>query len=666
MKQQAIVYDMSLGELSPRFRGRFDLPAYARGATEMTNAFPLLQGGFTYRPGTAHLGFTKEITGVPANVRLLPLQISTTENYVLEFGYHYIRIWDHGALVLQSPGVPLELVTSYSLSEITEIQYDQADRIMVLCHDQHPVRVVSKLSNTWKIGNLGIVTTNGDDLPFNAAGDYPSSCAFFEGRLWLSGTSNKGGGIWASRVYKYADEVAGELVADFTEFQTIIYTSKGITPPTSDFIGTLVSGSTTISGIAESAIKELSVGNLITGVGIPTGPLVADKTFVQSLGETSLVLDKAATASRTGTIDRAWPDQFSPVWKDVTSERDFTSPDHAISLEVEDRVIWMVADKDLIVGCLRGERVIPSGSFPPVVQCRRQTAIGSAKLKPFKITGSVVFTESSRKAVREYEYDNVKESYQAPSLSFSAEHILADGIAEMDFQSTPTPVIWLVTEAGEMIGVVYSKTNGVAAWFRVHTQGVIESVAVIPGDHNDEVYLSVLRDGKRRVERLIAAGEGHLDASRQATASTRAVSGLSWLDGPACVVYGDLAYTVNVVAGAFLLPNLVPDNATVSVGYRQTMLVSTMPLTAQAQIGTAHMRPKTIHQIIARVLQSHSFKTGTVLTQMEEAPISGSASGDYQIPISGQWDTEGVIHFMQEDPFDVTILAVQVEVDAGG
>jgi len=70
--------------------------------------------------------------------------------------------------------------------------------------------------------------------------------------------------------------------------------------------------------------------------------------------------------------------------------------------------------------------------------------------------------------------------------------------------------------------------------------------------------------------------------------------------------------------------------------------------------------------VIARVLNCHPFKTGTIVTQLEAANIQGPYTGDVKIPIRAQWDTEGVVHFIQDAALDTTILAIQVELDAGG
>lgn len=84
------------GELSALLLGRQDVDKYASGLYVCLNAVPLTQGAWTRRPGTAYLHQTKYHDKVS---RLLPFQYSTTQAYVLEFGYQYIRFFtSHGIL----------------------------------------------------------------------------------------------------------------------------------------------------------------------------------------------------------------------------------------------------------------------------------------------------------------------------------------------------------------------------------------------------------------------------------------------------------------------------------------------------------------------------------------------------------------------------------------
>lgn len=81
------------GELTPLMNGRVDFDGYRSGCVQMENFMVRPYGGAFKVPGTQYLGEVKDST---KKVRLVPLKISRTENYVLEVGAGYIRFFKEG------------------------------------------------------------------------------------------------------------------------------------------------------------------------------------------------------------------------------------------------------------------------------------------------------------------------------------------------------------------------------------------------------------------------------------------------------------------------------------------------------------------------------------------------------------------------------------------
>lgn len=581
MLQQALIFDFSLGELSPKLRGRFDLPIYQHGASLIQNAIPFPQGGFTLRPGSEYLGSTKS----GAAARLIPFVLSPTLAYTLEMGATYMRIWKDG-VILVNGGNPLEFVTPFTLAELPEIQCTQDDVRIIFTHQNRPVQYL-ELTAVDSF-TYGAVTFSGNagEIPFQSATNYPRACQFHEGRLWFASTGTKPGGIWASKPYKHND---------FTFYEEVTSTVK--------------------------------------------------------------ILKDPAT----------WADRLVPEYEDSTTTRDVFTSASAIEIEVDDTILWLSSGRDLIVGSVRGERVIPAGSVPPLVQCRRNTAIGTAAIQPFMLAGAVMMVEADKTAIREYQYIEQENAYHAPALSFTADHILQAGVTDIDYQNNPLPIVWALRADGVLIGCLYEKAQGISAWFRVVTDGIIESIAVVPNGNTDTLYMIVNRDNIRYIEQLHDIGSSiHLDASVTKTVAAGAITGLTWLSGTVALVYNHTMYSATVTAGSITVPTGIPDGASVLVGLPYQMKVSSMPLPAQSRMGTAHMRPKNPTQVYARVLDCHPFQSGTIVAQLETAQITGPYTGDVKVPIRAQWDTEGVIHIIQDTAQDTTILALQIELDAGG
>jgi hypothetical protein len=90
-KSNTIKPSFAAGEISPLLRGRSDTQKYAAGVETCTNFIITPQGAARRRPGTKYLGDAKAGT----KTRVYPFRFSNTDNYILEFGVAYVRIWRH-------------------------------------------------------------------------------------------------------------------------------------------------------------------------------------------------------------------------------------------------------------------------------------------------------------------------------------------------------------------------------------------------------------------------------------------------------------------------------------------------------------------------------------------------------------------------------------------
>jgi hypothetical protein len=720
MSSRQVLTDMTMGELSRRLLGRWDLQAYYRGALEITNGVPFFPGGFTYRPGFIDIGAVKG-TG---KARLREFIVSPTVSYLLEIGPLYIRFWRAGALV--GGGPPVEIVTNWSETTVASLQFAQDGASLYIASGTGPVKVLSMTSfDAFEFADI-IITGNEGMLPFQGTGNYPHAIVFHDGRLWLARTDNDPQGIWASKPFEYGD---------FTYYETIEATSTQYREPYNEFSGNTTAGNTTIGGIdadelegfkvgdrisgpgivskdsvnfvaattagshtltgvSSGVISQLSVGEQISGQNIPvttitglgtnsitmawvaTGTSATNtmtraqrRTTITSIGETSIAVSIPATATATGaSLVDGWADPTIPEYRDVTTSRDVVTSSSAMKKAIagasNETILWLASGRDLIVGTTTGERVVPSGVNAITFSCRRQTAIGSAAIQPIMVNASLLFVGSSAQNVQEYLYDSGTEAYQSPDLNSLADHILTAGVKEIDYQSGQRPVLWVTRADGVIAGCAYNRVYDLAAWFTIqHGAGLVESLAVIPENGVDTLYAAVNRSGARRIEKLgpLFGSTGHLDSSGTATVAAGQITGLERLNGTACLVHDGVAHTITIAAGASAVPEGIPDGAVVQVGVRAPMRFKTMPLHPQAQ-----MIDKTIVRVAARLLDSYPFRVGYDGGTMELASFEGPFTGDHDIGVFGSWDKQGTLVIEQDDPFDLTVLAIAPVIDAGG
>lgn len=104
MTAPIIKTSFSAGELDPALWGRTDLETYHNGCSVARNCFVNIRGGISSRAGTAFVapcGQPASADSVPP--RNIPFRFSVNQNYTLEFGNFYMRVYANGAAVTESP-----------------------------------------------------------------------------------------------------------------------------------------------------------------------------------------------------------------------------------------------------------------------------------------------------------------------------------------------------------------------------------------------------------------------------------------------------------------------------------------------------------------------------------------------------------------------------------
>jgi len=206
------------------------------------------------------------------------------------------------------------------------------------------------------------------------------------------------------------------------------------------------------------------------------------------------------------------------VWTSKTGDYENmtagTLADDAIiySLPGQNPIQWMVSQDYLFIGTLGGAgRLSGGGTDEPLSgeslpNYKNQVGYGSKNMQPVVAGDAVLYVERGGRKVREFVYNFERDGYAAPDLTLLAEHITESGIVDIAYQSRPDSILWCVTSDGVLLTMTYKREEDVIAWARQVTDGVVESVAVIPGDDEDEVWIVVARtiDGatKRYIEQL--------------------------------------------------------------------------------------------------------------------------------------------------------------------
>jgi hypothetical protein len=99
-----IVTSFATGEVSKLLSGRTDIAKYPAGVETLENFLIMLQGGITRRPGSRYIAETKDSSKAS---RLLPFQYSADQDYVIEAGNEYFKMYSNsGSAVVDTQQDP--------------------------------------------------------------------------------------------------------------------------------------------------------------------------------------------------------------------------------------------------------------------------------------------------------------------------------------------------------------------------------------------------------------------------------------------------------------------------------------------------------------------------------------------------------------------------------
>lgn len=169
----------------------------------------------------------------------------------------------------------------------------------------------------------------------------------------------------------------------------------------------------------------------------------------------------------------------------------------------QNMIRWLVGQEVLLIGTSGGEfrlgSVDPADAISPKnpMKPRRQTAYGSKEIQALLLANAVLFVDAQGRKVRGAQYIFEKGEaggYDAPDYTMLAEHITESGIVDMAYQQNPYPILWAWRTDGKMIGMLFEPGQKVWGWFSLDVGGDVESVAVIPGVTEDEVWIIVKRE----------------------------------------------------------------------------------------------------------------------------------------------------------------------------
>ena len=493
------------GELSEAIYGRAELAKFNIGLRECYNCFIEVEGGVSNRGGWRMCTSTKD----GQEVRLLPFEATGTNTFVIEAGAEYFRFIYRGGYVLDIMLDPYEVVHTYTLEQLKEMNYSQSNDIMTLVHGDHVPRELTRIDNDdWDLSDI----------------DFASELAA-PANLVVTTETGAGGGerenSWVVTAVNAAgrESEASAPVVHYNNFNNnsdeVTLGWDAVTGATEYYIYGLSAGRYGLHGKSDTLayVSTLPASNSNTALTpkIPANPFNGANNYPQVVFLYQQRRGFASTYSKPTTFwmsNVGFYDDFRKSSPSVPSDAvEFTingkrGQEIYALLDIEDLLMFTEGNEWRIASPDTGF----SASQPPLA--RPQSAYGSAKIQPQLVGSDVFYMQASGRDLLAISYSNDFNRYMSRSLSIMARHLTAQSgfaLENWTYAHQPNSQL-LVTRTDDIyLNMTYNQEHSIQAWGRSFTpNGRVESVATIREDDGiDITYASIRREVAGSVTRFI-------------------------------------------------------------------------------------------------------------------------------------------------------------------
>lgn len=709
-KQNVIITNFTSGELSPLMDGRVDVGRYHNGARIVENMITLPTGAAMRMPGTYYVAEAKDSS---KKVRLVPFQFNVEQNYILEFGDLYIRFYRNGGQI-QSGGSAVEVTTEYTEDELFELNFTQSADTLYISHKNHPPAKLTRSSHVvWTLTDISFTAS-----PFTETA--------------IAGAADNGSGL-----------------------VRITATTHGLSTGNTAVIRNVV-GTTEANGIWTITYVDANTFDL---QGSTFAHAYTSGGTVSNLypGAVAFFEERLYWAGSYGAPQTLYGSKAGDYENMTTGTGDDDGLEFTLLSDQVNAIKWMVNQNYLLIGTSGGEWRIGGASAtepltPTSVNAKRQSTYGSADVQGILVNDVVLFVQRSGRKLREMAYDLYKDGFVAPDLTMLANHVCKPGLTTIAYQKEPFSILWGTRSDGVLVGMTYERAQeSVVGWHRhTTTNGEYESVAIIPGEPEDEIWISVKRTVDGSTKRYIEYFQP-MDFDSDQNYCFFVHSGLTWDGGDPVAIEGatqadpvvitstahglsdgdnvyiddvvgmtelnETYYTVaNKTADTFELSGVdgtgftayasggtakkvekdfagldhlegeevavladggAMANETVSsgsisldsyynvvhVGLPVVSKLQPMRIEGGAQFGTAQGQTKRVDKLVVRFYETIGCKWGPVDDDdyLEDVPFGDSPelySGDMEALFQGDYETDGNIILVQDQPLPMTVLCI--------
>ncbi|KAB0665652.1 hypothetical protein F6V25_07985 [Oryzomonas japonica] len=728
-KFRTIQTALNAGEISPKLRGRTDIPRYQHGLELCRNAIPMVWGGVQRMPGTR---FVAEASGPVVRLIDFPVSIDgAMAGYVLELGDRKLRVYYNGTQI-KNGAAPYEVATPYQSAILPEIRYTASANVLYFFHPtKRPKRFYRKDSDTnWILedvpftyfpymrppnssgikitpsatsGNITLtadkawfiadhigltLVVNGGICTITAVTDSMHASASVDAGTPISAPDSTGRRLHDVVTFTYTPpeipvafgfnvDIKALYDGKIPDFSTS-YAEGGYSGNSDDYL-TVTPSNPLPDGVTVTRVREI---NQLSG----TDP---DPDWKEQAWSDFRGWPACATFHEQRMIAAGSPTYPTYEWGSSSGDPlDFTigtldSDGWAFNLSAASTSIYHLLGVDCIATFAGDKELTVRGSSdspitPSNVQVKNRTPHGTGLVRPVQIGGEIYFVPPSGLKLRGFGYQYSSDSYVAPDVAVIADHLVADGngISQISYAREPYSLLWAVTNGGALLTLTLDKEQEVTAWAAHGTDDSRHiSITSVPGqDGSDQVWFAV----KRLINGQWRTYVEMLDVGLQTDSSVVAsgaglveISGLGHLENCLVDVKADGFYCgrKTVIGGKIALENPA---ATIEAGLPYHTTIKDLPLELANPGQSIQGAATAVGKIRVRL-----FETQGCTVNGEQIPFRrfpninapvGVFSGDKEIFNLGRGTdpSQTQVSIEQDLPFSLTVLAIIKEVTVNG
>jgi len=587
------------GELSPSASARTDIARYYTGLKLCRNFMVMPYGGVRNRPGTK---FVCEVADSTKLNRLIPFQFNDEQTYILQFSDLQMRVIKDGGQVLTG-GVPYQLAMPYTQFDLKQLNFTQSADVMTFAHTSYKPRELSRLAHdNWTTAELNLA-------PRIAA---PATA-----------TATPTAGTGATQSWRY--QVTAVLDDGNSIDESLPVTSNAVTifadTASATIVWPAVTGATYyivykdnagagIYGFIGRATALTFTDRNITAVKTDTPPNGADpfvgaNNYPGAVGYFQQRLVFAGSNASPQTFWMSKTGLFKNFGYSIPNKDDDAITFTIASTEVN-KVRHLIGLRKLLGLTSGGEWTFTGGDTgltAKTIQASQEGYDGSAIVPPVVVGSSAVYVQARGSRVSSFGYSLEADGFAAGDLTLFSAHLFRGyELTSVAYQKIPDSIVWYVRDDGILLGMTYLPEQQLVGWHWHDTDGFVESIACIPEDQEDALYMVVRRTingvQKRYVERMatrqvlsiedaffVDCGLTY-DGRNTDTAKTMSLSGGATWQYPEVVTmtaFGHAPFTVGSVGNQYSLKlTATDDNDDVTtetvrvevVGYTSTTVVT--------------------------------------------------------------------------------------------